>query len=143
MRTLPATSYWTLAGLLILFGIVGGFGVGIPFLLLGFALVALAPIRRRAEAFWPLFGAAVTFAVTYAVLSPLGCDRLSLDKSPSIVTCTNPVGIVYRGRGDAYDPSHVPALLAGVAAAALVAWSIRALIRRAQSATASGELAAS
>jgi hypothetical protein len=139
MRTLPSASYRTLVGMLIVFGFITGFSIGIPFLLLGLVLALLGPVRPRSIVFWPIVVAYTGFIVTYVVIAPLGCEWDQRASYPSYVTCTNPIGIEYSGRGDAYDPSHVPALLAGVAAAAFVAWSTRSLIRRSQSATDSRE----
>jgi hypothetical protein len=139
MRTLPDASYRTLVGMLIVFGFITGFSIGIPFLLLGLTLLALAPARHKSIVFWPIVVAYVGFIATYVAIAPLGCQWETLDSNPYHDTCTNPIGIEYSGRGDAYDPSHIPALLAGVAVAALAAWSTRSLIRRSQSATDSRE----
>lgn len=130
----PPARYWLLTWALIAFGVITGFSIGIPFLLLGLALALLAPVRQRAAVFWPVLAGVAAFVVAYVLVSPLGCSSWTRDSSPPFTSCTNAIGIEYSGWGD-YEPSHVPALLAGLAAGAALATLVRVAVRRIQSAT--------
>ena len=56
-------TYWIVAVALIVFGVVGGFSIGQPFLLIGLAMVLLGPFRSRRAVFSPLMSAVVAFVV--------------------------------------------------------------------------------
>jgi hypothetical protein len=45
--------YWGLAGILVIFGFVAIFSIGMPFLMLGIALIVLGRWRDQARIFWP------------------------------------------------------------------------------------------
>jgi cytochrome c oxidase assembly factor CtaG len=40
--------YWTLTAALLVFGVLAGLSIGVPFLFAGLALAVLAPYRKRA-----------------------------------------------------------------------------------------------
>ena len=122
--------YWVLVLVLCLFGIVGIFSIGMPFLLLGLTLAVVAPWRRQPEVLWPAVTAVVAFVAGFILVTPLGCSTSpSSDFSVQHTTCTNVLGIDYSGQG-LYNPSQWPALLAGLALSGLAAATVRAIVKR-------------
>jgi hypothetical protein len=124
--------YWVVVGLLMVFGTVTGFSIGVPFLLLGFVLGVLSPWRRDVRVMAPAIAAVVGLVAGYVLVAPLGCTTTSTATTTrtgtgeSFTTCSNLVGINYSGSG-LYNPSLLPALLAGLAtgvvAAGLTWWA--------------------
>lgn len=134
--------YWALVFILCVFGIVGIFSIGMPFLLLGLTLAVVAPWRRKPEVLWPAVTAVVAFVAGFLLVTPLGCSTSasssSSASSPSsapsdlptqTTTCTNVLGIDYSGPG-LYNPSQWPALLAGLALSAVAAATVRVILKR-------------
>lgn len=126
-------AYWLLTAFLIVFGVIAGFSIGQPFLLVGLVLALLAPFRRRPIVFWPILLAVVGFDVGYWAVAPLACTATTvLDSSGTAsagtTVCTSLIGLRYEGTG-AYSPPLLPGILAGVVVglsfAALAAVSIR------------------
>lgn len=128
-------AYWGVAVLLVGFGFLGLFSIGAPFLLTGIAMIVVSPWRNRREVLWPALVAVWALVLGYVLVAPLGCTSTAVAVtagSPvpqSHTTCTNILGIDYSGTG-IYNPSLVPALLAGVAAGAAGALATRFLFRR-------------
>ena len=128
--------YWALVVVLCLFGIVGIFSIGMPFLLLGLTLAMVAPWRSQPEVLWPAVTAVVAFVAGFILVTPLGCSTSASSPSsaPSdlptqTTTCANVLGIDYSGQG-LYNPSQWPALLAGLALSALAAATVRVILKR-------------
>lgn len=123
-------TYWALVAALCLFGIVGIFSIGMPFLLLGITLAVVTPWRRQPAVLWPAVTAVVAFTAGFILVTPLGCSTsASSDFSVQHTTCTNVLGIDYSGPG-LYNPSQWPALLAGLALSALAAATVRVILKR-------------
>lgn len=135
----PGWIYWAIALVLIAFGTLTGFSIGIPFLCLGLALVFLAPFRQREAIFVPALVAVVAFFAAFALTAPLQCTSTAriVESSdgthapqPSFAqtSCTNAIGIDYSGAGT-YNPPLWPAALAGLVvatvASGVTAWIIR------------------
>jgi len=70
-----AIAYYTVAGGLIVFGAVGLLSIGLPFLVCGVALLALAPNRHRPEILCPPLAALAAWTVSYAAVAPWGCGQ--------------------------------------------------------------------
>lgn len=128
--------YWALVFVLCVFGIVGIFSIGMPFLLLGITFAVVAPWRTRPAVLWPAVTAVVAFMAGFILVTPLGCSTSASFTSPpssdlptQTTTCTNVLGIDYSGQG-LYDPSQWPALLAGLALSALAAATVRLILMR-------------
>ena len=125
--------YWALVFVLCVFGIVGIFSIGMPFLLLGLTLAVVAPWRRQPEVLWPAVTAVIAFVAGFLLVTPLGCSTSPSsafsDLPTQTTTCTNVLGIDYSGHG-LYNPSHWPALLAGLALSALAAATVRVILKR-------------
>ena len=128
--------YWALVFALCVFGIVGIFSIGMPFLLLGLTLAVVAPWRSQPAVLWPAVTAVVAFVAGFILVTPLGCSTSpsSPSSAPSdlpaqTTTCTNVLGIDYSGQG-LYNPSQWPALLAGLALSALAAVTVRVILKR-------------
>jgi hypothetical protein len=115
---MKAWAYWAGVSALILFGWLAIFSIGAPFFLLGVMLAALFPWRERRGVL--ATGMAVVFGlvVGYVLVAPLSCTTTSIAVagdalSESRTTCRNLLGIRYEGTGS-YNPSLLPALVAGI-----------------------------
>jgi hypothetical protein len=125
-----AIAYWTVTVVLIAFGTLGLLSIGFPFLLLGIALAIVAQRRHETGLVAGVVAAAVGFSVGYILIAPLTCSTSASSADPVEQTvCSNVLGIDYSGRGS-YDPSLLPALLAGLVVAVLAALGARWLARR-------------
>jgi hypothetical protein len=122
---------------LIAFGVLGIFSIGMPFLLLGLVLAALGPSRRESTVFWPGVMATIAFILGFAVVTPLGCTASASVTDPesageqqlsvSHTTCSNALGIDYSGEGT-YNPPLWPALVAGLLGGAMGGLATRSLV---------------
>lgn len=114
--------YWTVALGLVAFGFVTGFSIGAPFLLIGMALLALGPVRRRPAFFWPPLAAVIAGNAAYWAVVPAYCTATSEVTQAGAVAgstttiCSSLLGIPYAGAG-IDNPPNGPAAAAGVAAA--------------------------
>jgi uncharacterized membrane-anchored protein len=124
-RRIADITYWVLVSFCLIIGLLGILSIGMPFLLLGVLLAALAPVRGEAHRFWPPLIGLALFVFTYVLVAPLGC---TVSASVSVVngagprqitqeigstSCTNLLGLDYSGTGT-YNPPLRPALLAAV-----------------------------
>jgi len=100
--------YRVLVAVLIAFGFVGGFSIGIPFLLVGGTLGLIGPYRHRPDVFWPSLIAVLSLILGYVLIR---CHSTG-----TTTVCSNIIGIDYSGSGT-YNPSLLPALIAGLGAA--------------------------
>jgi hypothetical protein len=112
--------YWLVALALVVFGFLAAFSIGQPFLFLGLAMIAVGPWRRRPRVFWPVVAGVVAFNVAYLAFAPLVCTATVNLGGAIRTTCTNLLGIPYEG-GAGYNPSLLPARLAGLAVGIAVA----------------------
>ncbi len=113
----------------IVFGVLGAFTIGVPFLLTGVAMLVVFPWRTRRDVVWPAVAAPWAFTVTYVLLAPLSCTTSASNGSLSHTECTNVLGIGYGG-GGAYDPPLLPAFLAGLVASGLTVFVLRRLLAK-------------
>ena len=133
--------YWALVSFCLVIGVLGFFSIGMPFLLLGVMLAALAPVRGETQRFWPPLVGLGLFFVTYVLVAPLGC---TVSATVSVVNgagprdttqeigstiCANLLGIDYSGTGP-YNPPLQPALIAAVVVGAAGFLLTRALLNR-------------
>jgi len=132
-----SAGYWVVVSLLCVFGVAGIFSVGMPFLLLGVTLAAVSPWRAQRAVLWPAVTAVVGFVVGYILVAPLSCRATASSVVPGqsttvpgqSTTCTNVLGIDYSGTG-VYNPSLVPALLAGLTVSVAAAAAFRVVLKR-------------
>ena len=140
-----AATYWTLSGVLVVFGFLTGFSIGMPFLLIGVTLLALGPARHNKVVFWPVLIAVIGFIVGFILVTPLSCTTSSSvrvvngnqSSQPSTTQCTNILGIDYSGTG-LYNPSQQPALLAGFGLGAIAGGTLFVTLRSNKSRTNDG-----
>jgi hypothetical protein len=86
--------YWIASFALIAFGILGAMTIGLPFLLVGLAMLSLSPIRHRPIAFWPIFLGFVAFNLASLLIEPSYCSASSVaGGGPSPTTCSSLTGI--------------------------------------------------
>jgi hypothetical protein len=119
-----------------LFGFLAILSIGAPFLLTGAAMMVVGPVRHRREVLWPALLAVWSFVVAYVLVAPLGCTSSSLPlvgttdlaQQAGRTTCTNVLGIDYSG-GSVYTPPLMPALVAGLSVAVIVALVARRALR--------------
>lgn len=134
----PGSLYWAGALLLIAFGTLTGFSIGIPFLMVGLSLVVLARFRRRPQVFVPSLVAVGAFFAGFILVAPLGCTATMTvtefpggdhgETSPAATSCDNILGIEYSGVG-IYNPPLWPAALAGLTVAAVAATAAWLLLK--------------
>ncbi len=139
MRESGAPGYWIVVAVLCLFGFVGIFSVGMPFLLLGITLAVVAPWRRQRAVLWPAVTAVVGFVVGYVLVAPLSCSTSATSADPQLLlnpvpparttSCTNLLGIGYSGSGS-YGPSLWPAVLCALALSVAAAATVRVSLTR-------------
>jgi hypothetical protein len=107
--------YWLVAVALVVFGFLGGFSIGGPFLMLGLVMLVVGPVRHRPRLFWPVIAGVVAFNAGYWAVTPLVCTTTAELGGQASTACTNLLGIRYAGGPD-YNPSLVPARIAGLGA---------------------------
>lgn len=133
-RGARAVTYWALVAVLAMIGVLGVFTIGAPFLLLSGVLAALGPYRHRPSVFWPIVFAVPAFVGGFLLVTPLGCTSTSSGTGSGVpavgrTACSNAIGIDYSG-DESYQPSHLPALAAGMGAAVTTAAGVRLLAVR-------------
>jgi hypothetical protein len=133
---MKAGAYWAIVVALILFGGVAIFSIGAPFLLLGIMLAVVFPWRARRGVVATGMAVILGLVVGYVLVAPFSCTGTSTAVSVmgeagwsgGTTTCSNLLGIRYEGSG-IYNPSLLPALIAGIALAAIAgattAWLYR------------------
>ena len=133
-------AYWGVAVFLVGFGYLAVLGIGAPFLLTGITMMVVSPWRGRPQVLWPALVGVWAFVLGYVLVAPLGCTSTAIavtvgsPAAMSHTTCTNILGIGYSGTG-IYNPSLVPAVLAGVTAGTAGAVATRILLRRRRAAS--------
>jgi hypothetical protein len=121
---MKAGAYWAMVVALILFGSLAIFSIGAPFVLLGIMLAVLFPWRTRRGVLATGMAVILGLVVGYVLVAPLSCISgttvavRALELPARTTTCSNLLGISYEGSG-IYNPSLLPALLAGIALAAI------------------------
>jgi hypothetical protein len=135
-------AYWGVAVFLVGFGYLAVFGIGAPFLLTGTTMMVVSPWRSRPQVLWPALVGVWALVLGYLLVAPLGCTSTAIavtvgsPDAMSHTTCTNILGIDYSGTG-IYNPSLLPAVVAGVTAGTAGAVATRILIRRRRAAASS------
>lgn len=126
--------YMPIAMLFTIFGVVAMFSIGLPFVVLGLAMMALWPLRDRRAVFTSLFVALLAFVAAAILVAPGGCSATATTSGTGgTTTCTNLLGIDYTGAVP-YSPPFWPALVAGATAAVVAGSLVFALLRRGRSA---------
>ena len=116
-------TYWIAALLLTVFGFVGGFSIGGPFLIVGLAMLILGPVRRWPRVFWPALVGLIAFVVTSVLVAPISCTATSETGGVSHTSCWSILGPTWSGSGDYNPPPEAFALAFrdGLAAAVVLA----------------------
>ncbi len=125
--------YATVAVGLVLFGIVGLFSIGAPFLLTGLAMLLCFPWRRRREVLWSALAGVWGLTIGYILVAPLGCTSSASRAAGGVLseggTTCNGLLLDYSG-GPSYNAPLLPALLVGLASAAASALLVRMFVTR-------------
>jgi hypothetical protein len=125
-----AAVYWTGAVVLVVVGFLAVFSIGAPLLLTGVAMLVVGRWRHRPAVIWPVLVGVWSFFLGYVLVAPLGCSTsATLPGEAGRTTCSNILGFDYSGTG-VYNPSLFPALMAGLAAAAIGVVLMRQITRR-------------
>ena len=125
-----AAVYWAGAVVLVVVGFLAIFSIGAPLLLTGVAMLVVGRWRHRPAVVWPVLAGVWSFVLGYLLVAPLGCSTSAvLPGEAGRTTCSNVLGIDYSGTG-VYNPSLLPALMAGLAAAAIGVVVTRQITRR-------------
>ncbi len=121
-------AYWIASVALIVFGFLGSFSIGQPFLLVGLAMLVLGRVRNRPLLFWPPMLAVLAYDVVYWAVAPFSCTASETVGGTSHTVCSSLIGIRFEGDG-LYNPSLEPATIAAVLVAGLVLVVAFALLR--------------
>lgn len=125
--------YMPVAMVVTIFGVAAMFSIGLPFAVLGLAMMALWPLRHRRVVFTSLFVAILAFVTSAVLVAPAGCTAAATTSGTGgTTTCTNLLGIDYTGAVP-YSPPLWPALVAGATAAVVAGCLAFALVRRRRS----------
>ena len=112
-------AYWLTSLALIVFGFLGSFSIGRPFLLVGLAMLVLGVFRNRPMVFWPPMLAVIAYNIVYWAVAPFSCSASETVGGTSHTVCSSLIGLRFEGQGN-YNPSLTPATLAGLLLAGLV-----------------------
>jgi len=110
--------YWILTLCLVAFGFLGALSIGRPFLLVGIALLLLAPLRKRPRLFWPPLAAVVAYNAAWWAVVPIQCTATQVIGEVGRTVCTSLLGSTQEGSG-LFNPSYDPANQAAFAAACI------------------------
>jgi hypothetical protein len=125
-----AALYWAGAAVLVAVGCLATFSIGAPLWLTGIAMLVVGRWRHRPAVVWPVLVGVWSFVLGYVLVAPLGCSTsAALPGEAARTTCSNVLGIDYSGTA-VYNPSLFPALMAGLAAAAIGVVVTRQITRR-------------
>ena len=127
-------AYLAVAIALFLFGYLGLFSIGFPFLLTGLLMLALVAFRRRVEIMVPAVLWPWVFTLGYVLVAPLGCTTTATPMVANgvgaVEGATRCTALIFTYVGEApYSPPIWPALLFGAALATGVALLVRRAIR--------------
>lgn len=125
-------SYWLLALLLVGFGVLTGFSIGLPFLLVGLVMLGLGPFRHRTRLFRPALLGSVVFVVVAFLVAPFSCEASSTIGDGSSTVCRSLIGLAWSSPGLSNPPPEASwlAIASGLAAAVVVAALSYVLARR-------------
>jgi hypothetical protein len=113
---------------LIIFGILGLMSIGLPFLMIGLAMLLLARSRHRPLVYWPIMLGLIAANVAYWLTVPFYCSASSTpDGSVSAATCSSLTGIPWPNDATgmnvspaAFGISFALAIVVGIVTAVLV-----------------------
>ncbi|MEO7666717.1 MAG: hypothetical protein ABIU97_06750 [Dehalococcoidia bacterium] len=86
-------TYWITSLVLVVFGFLGSFSIGQPFLLIGLAMLVLGPIRKRPLVYWPPMLAVVAYNIVYWAVAPLSCTATAAVGGTSHTVCSSLIGV--------------------------------------------------
>lgn len=119
--------YWIASFGLITFGIAGAMTIGLPFLLIGLAMLVLSPVRHRPLAFWPAFLGFVALNMSFLLITPAYCTATTPVGGATQTACSSFTGIPWPtdttgsgAWGPAFAIAGLVALVIGIAVFALV-----------------------
>jgi hypothetical protein len=130
-----AVVYWMIALFLAVFGLLAFLHIGAPFLLAGVTMIVARPFRRRPLIFWPVVVGVAGLCTVVLLVGPFDCERTTTHPGQAETQeveeadCSSLLGIGYSGTGD-YEPSFVPAILAGVGVGVVAAAAARLVAAR-------------
>lgn len=114
MATPSGSRHILLGAILLALGLISIMSIGFAIITIALVHLALYPVRQRREVVLPVMSGAVAFWVGFALVAPMRC---SFREPPGDGECVSLAGITYPYD----DPTFLPGLLAGVAAAGLAA----------------------
>ena len=120
--------YRLIALLLLGFGVLAMASIGLPFFILGLAMLVLWLLRERRRLFASLLVGVLTFVVVGVLVAPLGCTATATAAASrgggTVVedrtTCDSLLGITYEGATE-YNAPLWPAVATGFGTGTLVA----------------------
>ncbi len=113
--------YYTLACVLILFGLLGLLSIGLPFLVLGVAMFLLAPFaKRRSPLVLPILIGITTFWAILFTLGPVTCSETVI-RSEQREGRRHPIQ-VQTSTACNQEPDALPTAVVGGAGIGLLSW---------------------
>lgn len=117
-------AYWTLVAVLLAFGMLAIFSIGLPFLLLGLSLAVAGPWRHRPTVLWSVVAAWIGLVLGLLLVLPLTCSSsirpvlvgASRQSGTGRGSCSTALGLIHYGTA---SPSLIPALITGLVLAVL------------------------
>jgi hypothetical protein len=132
--TRPRSSdYWIVVVVLVSFGMVAIFSIGIPFLLLGLTLAVVGPWRDRPTVLWPAIAAVVGFVVGALATLPWFCGSSVAPVPPGsrhiagTGNCSTVLGLFHYGTA---TPSYLPGLAVAMGSAIIAAVVVHRVVEK-------------
>lgn len=130
---MPLALHLAFAFALVVFGYLGLFSIGAPFLLTGVGMLAITPWRRDRDVLIPTLIGPWIATATYVLFGPLGCTTSGTTPTTgqafATTSCENVLGLDYRG-GAGYRPPSEIVMLAGLTVGLVASIALGMLLRR-------------
>jgi hypothetical protein len=119
--------YWAASVALIAFGTLGLMTIGLPFLMIGVAMLLLGRVRHRAIIYWPIMAGLIGSNIAFWLTIPFYCSASStVVGGSSAATCSSLIGIPWPD--DATGMNVTPAAFGIVSSFAIVVGIVTAVV---------------
>jgi hypothetical protein len=120
--------YWAASMALIAFGTLGLMSIGLPFLMIGLAMLLLGRVRHRTLVYWPIMLGLIAYNVALWAIMPAYCSAsFTPVGGSSAATCSSLIGIPWPDDATgmnvtpaAFEISNIIAVVVGLAVVAIV-----------------------
>jgi hypothetical protein len=119
--------YWAASIALIVFGTLGLMTIGLPFLMIGVAMLLLGRFRHRAMIYWPIMAGLIASNIAFWLTIPFYCSASSTPVGgSSAATCSSLISIPWPD--DATGMNVTPAAFGIVSSFAIVVGIVTAVV---------------